>query len=141
MTLSPISGTELGEQNESYLDLIQEIYAALRKFTNPYYDTSIQRGAKKISPCLKLPPHFCQAKWPAHAQPALMEHVSLNLAPLILLDPTFTWTREECGCRFKMRDANFKLSLQFSYLCNACQQFFTPPSENSNPPHPSQSQL
>ena len=41
MTLSPISGTELGEQNESYLDLIQEIYAALRKFTNPFYDTSI----------------------------------------------------------------------------------------------------
>ena len=41
MTLSPISGTELGEQNESYLDLIQEIYAALRKLTYPFYDTSI----------------------------------------------------------------------------------------------------
>ena len=33
LTLSPIAGTELEEQNESYLDLIQEIYAALRKFT------------------------------------------------------------------------------------------------------------
>ena len=29
----------------------------------------VQRGAKKVSPCLKFPPHFCQAKWPAHAQP------------------------------------------------------------------------
>ena len=29
----------------------------------------LQRGAKKISPCLKFLPHFCQAKWPAHAQP------------------------------------------------------------------------
>ena len=24
---------------------------------------------KKNSPCLKFPPHFCQAKWTAHAQP------------------------------------------------------------------------
>ena len=24
---------------------------------------------KNFSPCLKFPPHFCQAKWPAHAQP------------------------------------------------------------------------
>ena len=24
---------------------------------------------KKIFPCLKFPPHFFQAKWPAHAQP------------------------------------------------------------------------
>ena len=38
LTLSPIAGTELEEQNESYLDLIQEIYAALRKFaTIPYF--------------------------------------------------------------------------------------------------------
>ena len=29
----------------------------------------VQRGAKIFSPCLKLPPYFCQAKWPAHAQP------------------------------------------------------------------------
>ena len=29
----------------------------------------VQRGAKIFSPCLKFPPHFCQAKWPAHAQP------------------------------------------------------------------------
>ena len=38
LTLFPIAGTELEEQNESYLDLIQEIYAALRKFaTIPYF--------------------------------------------------------------------------------------------------------
>ena len=24
---------------------------------------------KKFFPCLKFPPYFCQAKWPAHAQP------------------------------------------------------------------------
>ena len=52
------------------------------------------------------------------------------------------WTRRNvCGCIFKMSDANFKLSLQFSYLCNACQQFFTPSQGNSDPRHPSQSQL
>ena len=31
--------------------------------------SALQRGAKKVSPCLKFPPHFCQAKWPAPAQP------------------------------------------------------------------------
>ena len=35
----------------------------------PSYHAKVQRGAKKIFPCLKFPPHFCQAKWPAHAQP------------------------------------------------------------------------
>ena len=29
----------------------------------------ITAWCKKNSPCLKFPPHFCQAKWPAHAQP------------------------------------------------------------------------
>ena len=32
-------------------------------------ERSVQRGAKKCFPCLKLSPNFCQAKWPAHAQP------------------------------------------------------------------------
>ena len=34
-----------------------------------FFRVKLQRGAKKLSPCLKFPPHFCQAKWPAHAQP------------------------------------------------------------------------
>merc|ERR1719270_2595576 len=33
------------------------------------FGANVQFGAKKNSPCLKFPPHFCQAKWPAHAQP------------------------------------------------------------------------
>ena len=33
------------------------------------YPFTVQRGAKKFSPCLKFLPHFCQAKWPARAQP------------------------------------------------------------------------
>ena len=30
--------------------------------------TYLQRGEKNFFPYLKFPPHFCQAKWPAHAQ-------------------------------------------------------------------------
>ena len=48
----------------------------------------LQRGAKKISSCLKFPPHFCPAKWPAHAQPigpdgtCVTQLSSLNFARL-----------------------------------------------------------
>ena len=34
-----------------------------------YSSSTVQHGAKNLSPCLKFPPHFCQAKWLAHAQP------------------------------------------------------------------------
>ena len=46
-------------------------YLAVNESDYPFtmIAVSIQRGANKISPCLKFPPHFCQAKWPAHAQP------------------------------------------------------------------------
>ena len=44
--------------------IADEVYEHMVSAMNP-----LQRGAKKISPCLKFPPHFCQAKWPANAQP------------------------------------------------------------------------
>ena len=51
----------------------------------------LQSGAKNFSRCLK----FClisakQNGQPMHSQLALTEHVSLNLAPLILLDPVLS---------------------------------------------------
>ena len=54
----------------------------------------IQRGAKTLSPCLKFPPHFCQAKWRAHAQPNGPDGTCVTkLAPLILLDPVVLFKR------------------------------------------------
>ena len=50
----------------------------------------LQRGEKKVSPLFEIPASFISAKQngqPMHSQLALTEHASLNLAPLILLDP------------------------------------------------------
>ena len=56
------------------------------------FPRALQRGAKIIFPRLKFPPHFCQAKWPAHAQPigpdgtCVTQLSSINFArPCILL--------------------------------------------------------
>ena len=37
-----------------------------RSSTATHYEYSV---VQKNFPCLKFPPHFCQAKWPTHAQP------------------------------------------------------------------------
>ena len=50
--------------------IFQILYSGLtRRRVGEFIFYHSRAWCKKISPCLKFPPHFCQAKWPAHAQP------------------------------------------------------------------------
>ena len=55
---------------------------------------------KKISPCLKFPPHFCQAKWPAHAQPIGPDGTCVTkLSSINFARPCRERLDKEKGCR------------------------------------------
>ena len=67
--------------------------------SDPAIRKKIQARAKKLSPCLKFPPQFCQAKWPAYAQPIGPDGTCLTkLSPLFFARPCISHLLERKPC-------------------------------------------